>query len=188
MVRARPLGRCSRPIIALRAISRLLHAVHDPPAGEVVRRDLDADPVTGQHADAVAAHLAGEVRQHLVVIHVELDAEQQVGERLDDFTFESDLVLYGHAASFFAFGFGVRERAWKRASTHPDHRAKRGRDPCRGTGRPGPLYPPGRPIPPPPGRSDYATAGASRALTSAASRLRCTPEPPSSAASTCARL
>src|SRR4051794_17830418 len=74
---------------------RLLEAVGDAPAGEVVRRDLDPDAVTGKDADAVAAHLAGQVAEHLVPV-VELDAEHQAGQGLGDFALEFDLFLYGH--------------------------------------------------------------------------------------------
>src|SRR5439155_15321797 len=40
----------------------------DAPAGEVVGRDLDLDPITGGDADVVHPHLAGDVREHLVPV------------------------------------------------------------------------------------------------------------------------
>src|SRR3954470_23552184 len=58
--------------------SRLLEAVRDAPAREVVRRDLDPDAVARQDANAVAAHLAGQVAELLVPV-VQLDAEHQAG-------------------------------------------------------------------------------------------------------------
>src|SRR5206468_13074618 len=49
---------------------RLLVAVNDPDARQVVRRDLDRDLVTGHELDEMHPHLAGEVSQSLVpVLH-----------------------------------------------------------------------------------------------------------------------
>jgi hypothetical protein len=70
----------------------VLVAVDDPTSIEVVRRDLDADPVSGEDADAEAAHLAGEVREDGVTV-LELDAEHRVGQRLDNFSVERDLLF-----------------------------------------------------------------------------------------------
>src|SRR5690554_5826136 len=49
-------------------LSWLLVAVDDPPAGEVVRRELHHDPVLGQDADVVLPHLAADVGQDLVPV------------------------------------------------------------------------------------------------------------------------
>src|SRR5262245_16302606 len=61
----------------------LLVAVGDSSAIQVVRRELDLHAVTGQDADVVAAHLAGDVTEDHVVV-VELDAEHRVREGLHD--------------------------------------------------------------------------------------------------------
>src|SRR5919112_2699885 len=73
----------------------LLEAVRDAPAREVVRRDLDPDAVAREDADAVAAHLARKVTEHLVPV-VELDAEHQAGQGLGDLALELHLLFYGH--------------------------------------------------------------------------------------------
>src|SRR3954452_6583 len=66
--------------------------VDDPGAIEVVRRDLYAHAVAGEDADAEAPHLAGHVAEHLVAV-VELHPEHGVRERLDDLSFELDLLF-----------------------------------------------------------------------------------------------
>ena len=55
-------------------------------------RDLDAHAVSGEHADAEAAHLAREVGEDGVPV-LELDAEHGVRQRFDDFTVERDLLF-----------------------------------------------------------------------------------------------
>src|SRR5262249_6208516 len=66
--------------------------VDDAAAIEVVRRQLDANPVAGVHADAKAPHLPGGVSKRLVTV-VELDPEHAVPERLDDLPGHLDLVF-----------------------------------------------------------------------------------------------
>src|SRR6187551_2277424 len=61
--------------------------VDDPGAVEVVGRDLYAHAVAGEDADAETPHLAG----HVAV--VELHPEHGVRERLDDLSFELDLLF-----------------------------------------------------------------------------------------------
>jgi hypothetical protein len=46
--------------VAQRA-SRLLHSVGDTTLGQVVRGHFNLDPVTGEDADVVLAHAAGDV-------------------------------------------------------------------------------------------------------------------------------
>src|SRR5436305_13875627 len=46
----------------------LLVAIGDAATGEVVRRQLHLDAVTGQDADVVHAHLSGDVREDLVAV------------------------------------------------------------------------------------------------------------------------
>src|SRR5262245_9506753 len=56
---------------------RLLEPVRDAAPGQVVGGQLDLDPVAGQDADEVHAHLARDVRQHAVPV-VELHPEHRV--------------------------------------------------------------------------------------------------------------
>src|SRR5580658_4135836 len=60
---------------------RSLVPVGDPSPAQVVRGDLDLDAIAGKYADAVHAHLARTVREHLVAVF-ELDPEHGVRERL----------------------------------------------------------------------------------------------------------
>jgi translation initiation factor IF-1 len=76
--------------------SYLAVPVDDARAVEVVRRQLDADAIAGQDADAVAAHLAGDVAEDHVVV-VELHPEHGVRESLDDLALELDLFFLGQA-------------------------------------------------------------------------------------------
>jgi hypothetical protein len=76
----------------------LLEAVDDATAAEVVRRDLDADPVARENADAVTTHLACQMAEDLVPV-VQLHAEHQAGKSLGDLALELDFLLYWHIAS-----------------------------------------------------------------------------------------
>jgi len=70
--------------------------VDDPPSGEVVRRQLDDDPVLGQDADVMLTHLAADVGQHPVAVR-QLDPKHRVREGLDDPTLDLDgTVLLRH--------------------------------------------------------------------------------------------
>jgi hypothetical protein len=57
------------------------------PRARVVRRDGDGDAVTEHDADAVAAHLAGQLGQHFVTV-LQLDAEVATLGDQDDFALE----------------------------------------------------------------------------------------------------
>src|SRR5260370_884071 len=59
-------------------LGRLFVPVSNPPARQVVGRQVHRDPVPLQDADVVLAHLAAHVRQHLVPVF-ELHAERRVG-------------------------------------------------------------------------------------------------------------
>ena len=72
----------------------LLVSVGDATSSEVVGGELDLDPVAREDADVVHAHLAGDVRQHLVAV-LELDAEHRVGKGLDDGPLEDDRIFLG---------------------------------------------------------------------------------------------
>src|SRR5215212_7304403 len=73
---------------------RLAVSVNDAAARQVVRRQLDLDPVTGIDPDPEAAHLAGGVAERLMAV-VELDLEQTVRESLDDLALHLDLLFLG---------------------------------------------------------------------------------------------
>src|ERR1051325_4204304 len=95
-IRTRPEARCcgtSSPLAGT-----LLVAVRDAPAVEIVGRELDLDPVAGQDADVVPAHLAGDVAKHLVPV-VELDLEHRVREGLHDLALHLDLLFLRQSAS-----------------------------------------------------------------------------------------
>src|SRR5882724_3655441 len=62
--------------------SRSLVAVHDAATGEVVRRELNDDPVLRQDADVVLPHLAADVCEHPVTV-LELHPEHRIRQRLD---------------------------------------------------------------------------------------------------------
>ena len=78
----------------MRILALLAVAVDDPGSVEVVRRDLDADPIPRQDPDPEPPHLAGDVPEHLVAV-IQLHPEHRVRERLDDLAFEFDLLFLG---------------------------------------------------------------------------------------------
>src|SRR5437867_741731 len=72
----------------------LLVAVDDAAARQIVRRKLDRHLVSRENANKILAHLAGDVRQDLVLV-LQLDAEHGVGQRLDDRGHDFNGVLFG---------------------------------------------------------------------------------------------
>src|SRR5437667_288698 len=74
----------------------LFEPVCDPAAGQVVRRQLDLDPVTGKNTDEVHAHLAAHVGEHPVAV-LQLHAEHRVRQGLDHGALDLDRVFFGHA-------------------------------------------------------------------------------------------
>src|SRR6478736_3729239 len=95
--------------IVLVALSCLLQSVRDATAGQVVRRQLDADAVTGQDPDEVHPQLAADVGEHPVTI-LQLDREHGVRERLDDRYLDFDRISLGHMCSCFPFSLAVPAR------------------------------------------------------------------------------
>src|SRR5437764_10577841 len=73
---------------------RLLVAIGDPTSLEVVRGDLNLDPVAREDADPMHAHLSRAVCQHLVAVF-ELDLEHRVREGLDDDSLQHDCIFLG---------------------------------------------------------------------------------------------
>ena len=63
---------------------RLPVTIGDAPTREIIRRHLDADPITDQDAYAVLAHFAGNCGQHDVRAVVELNFEECIGLLIDD--------------------------------------------------------------------------------------------------------
>src|SRR5690242_18458062 len=89
--------------------SRLLVAVDDPTAIEVVGAELHLDAVAEHDADAVAAHAAGRVADGLVAV-VERDPEHAVAQGLRDLALELDGLFLG-ADGFLLSGVASRTRA-----------------------------------------------------------------------------
>jgi len=85
--------------------------VDDPPAGQVVRREFDDNPVLGQDADVVLPHLAADVGQDLVAVG-ELHPEHGVRERLDHSALDLDgPVFLRHILRYLTSGQWVLRRA-----------------------------------------------------------------------------
>ena len=70
-----------------------LIAIGDATTGEVVGRELHLDPVAGEDADVMHAHLPGDMGQNLVAIF-EFDAEHCVRQRLDHRPLEDDRIFF----------------------------------------------------------------------------------------------
>ena len=77
-----------------RPSARLLVAVDDPAAREVVRAELELHAVAREDLDPVAAHLPGGVAERVVPV-VERDLEHPVREGLDDLAFQLELFFLG---------------------------------------------------------------------------------------------
>ena len=74
---------------------------HDATLGKVVRRNFDVYPVSGDDADIVFAHLAGEQAEYFVPV-VKPDAELRVGQRLRHDALLFDCFLFSHVKGMFA--------------------------------------------------------------------------------------
>lgn len=61
----------------------LLVPVDDPPAGQIVRAQLDCYPVARKDTNEILPHAPGDVSQHLVLI-LKLHLEHRIGQRLDN--------------------------------------------------------------------------------------------------------
>src|SRR5215469_3349679 len=78
--------------------SGLAEAIGDAPLGEIIRRHLDHDLVTGQHADAVLAHLAGGMGDDFMAV-LQKNPEGGVGQEFADRTLEFQQFFLGHSSS-----------------------------------------------------------------------------------------
>jgi hypothetical protein len=76
----------------------LLESVNDATAAEIVRRDLDQDPVTRKNANEILSHLAADVRKHLVLVF-QLNPEYRIGQRLHHCGFELNGFFFAQACS-----------------------------------------------------------------------------------------
>jgi hypothetical protein len=74
----------------------LFEAVGNPTLGQVVRRHLNRDAVTREHANTVFAHPASRMGNDLVIVH-EFDAKGRVREEFDDFAFEFQEFFFSQA-------------------------------------------------------------------------------------------
>jgi hypothetical protein len=77
----------------VRGAARLLVAVRDATALQVIWRQLNLNTITGEYADVMHAHLSGNVGQHFVPVF-EFDPEHRVRERLDHRPLEDDRVFF----------------------------------------------------------------------------------------------
>src|SRR5919107_3499330 len=97
-----------------------LVAVDDAPPGQVVRRELDDDPVLGEDADVVLPHLPADVSQHLVTIG-KLHTEHGVRQGLDHSAFNFDgSVFLGHVLRYLTSGSWGRLTTSYPDESHPD--------------------------------------------------------------------
>ena len=97
-----------------RLVNRMVSALvpeHDASLGKVVRRDFDIYPVSGDDADIVFAHLAGEQPEDFVPI-VEPDAELCVRKRLRHDALLFDCFLFCHVKGMFAECRIASNTAW----------------------------------------------------------------------------
>src|SRR5580658_9651010 len=60
----------------------LLVTIHNPAARQIVRRELHRYFVSRQNPDEILSHLAGNVRQHLMLV-LELHAKHRIWQRLN---------------------------------------------------------------------------------------------------------
>src|SRR5690606_12239013 len=76
---------------------RLLVAVDDAAAGQVVRAQVHDHPILWEDADVVLTHLARDVGKHLVSVG-ELDSKHRIRQCLDDRALDlDDAVLFRHS-------------------------------------------------------------------------------------------
>lgn len=71
----------------------LLVAVGDPASAQVIRCELDLDPVTGQDADVVHPHFPGNMGEHMMTIF-EFDLEHGIWQWFDHFALENYCIFF----------------------------------------------------------------------------------------------
>src|SRR6267378_3407051 len=87
----------------------LLVAIHNPATRQIVRRKLHRDLVTSQNPNEILAHLAGNVRQDLVLVF-QLNAKHRVGQRFNHRGHDFNGVLLGISGVAFLFFLANRSR------------------------------------------------------------------------------
>src|ERR1039457_7164181 len=85
-------------------MNSLFVPVGDSSLCQIVRRELQRDPVAGQHTNAIAAQLTGQVGQHGSIL-VELDAEQTARKFFYDSSGDLDAVFFTHRSARGDFYF-----------------------------------------------------------------------------------
>src|SRR6266851_4180554 len=93
-----------------------LVAIHNPPAIQIVRRKFDCDFVSRQYPYKVLPHLAGNVRQYLVLIF-ELHLEHGIGQRLDHRCHHFNRVFFTHRLLKKAFAWLLAKSQQLKAAT-----------------------------------------------------------------------
>lgn len=102
--------------------NRLLVAVGDTPASQVVGGHLDLQAITGQDANVVLTHLAAQVTEHLVPV-VEFDSEMAPLEGFDSLALQEDGVVFLLRQTFVPLIDGTVDRAGAEALVlRPDAR------------------------------------------------------------------
>src|SRR5205823_15080512 len=76
-------------------VGQLLVAIGDASLGQVIGRHFQGNPVACQHADAVAAKLAGQVGQHCAFL-VKLYAEQAARKFFNNSSSYFNCVFFAH--------------------------------------------------------------------------------------------
>src|SRR5271165_2490394 len=102
-----------------------LEAVGDAALGQIIGRHLDQDLVAGEYADSILAHLAGGMRDDLVVVF-QFDAKGRVGEQFDYETRKFEQFFFRHGAPSSGAAQGLAsEQAYLRASVFGSRPADR---------------------------------------------------------------
>jgi len=78
---------------------RLLIAVDDASAVQIVGAKLDGDAITGEDADEVLPHAARDVRENLMLI-LKLDLEQRIRQRFNDDCHDFNCIFLRQTISF----------------------------------------------------------------------------------------
>ena len=71
----------------------LLTSPGDTSAGQIVRRHLNRDLVTGEDSDKVHPELSGDVRQDDVAV-ADINPERRVGQGFDDRALQFDYIVF----------------------------------------------------------------------------------------------
>src|SRR6516162_5640682 len=95
------------------SFATLALTIDDEAARRVVRRDRDSHAVTEDDADAMAAHLAGELGEDLVAV-VELDAKVAAFRDQHDLAIEMNQLFLGHSGALSSTNRAPGKALWAR--------------------------------------------------------------------------